>query len=547
MDLFHVPITHSVCRLNDVHSGISTHFGHCCSMRFSFRMSPGSVSIVTTLFLVKQVSGSLLKKTTTSWLNYKKKCLKKLQESAVETGIYCNGTFDQFVCWPYSLPGNVSVPCPPYLPWLENGSARKVYRVCLDQGIWQTEENSTDIWRDNSECLEENHFNPQEEEHMLLSTLQLLYTVGYALSLTCLVLALLILLLLRRLHCTRNYIHMNLFASFILRGTAVLIKDTILHNTYSKRPNNETGWISYFSPEILTICRTAQFFMHYSVGANFCWLLVEGIYLHTFLVTVVVSEKLLLRRCIVIGWVVPVLFVAPWGIARSKLEDTGCWATNDNKGIWWIIRGPCIFSFKVNFCIFLKILKLLISKLKAQQMNFHDYKYRLARSTLVLIPLLGIHEFVFTFIPDEQVEGYSRLIRLFIQLIMNSFQGFLIAILYCFVNGEVKAELQKQWSRFVLSHPFGCMQCFLGENIKYLGKYSKKQKCQNFANCSSCMKVSKPWAVQLQKVLLRKTADLSSAPGPAGEPYPRASVSESSEGEVTTGETTEEVFEETEI
>ncbi|CAM5097420.1 unnamed protein product, partial [Natator depressus] len=187
---------------------------------------------------------------------------------------------------------------------------------------------------------------------------------------------------------------------------------------------------------ILTICRTSQFFLHYFVGANYFWLLVEGLYLHTLLVTAVLSERLLLKRYIVIGWVIPVLFVAPWGIARSKLENTGCWGTNDHMGIWWIIRGPMLFSIAVNFCIFLKILKLLISKLKAQQMSFHDYKYRLARSTLVLIPLLGIHEFVFTFITDEQVEGLSRHVRLFIQLPMSSFQGFLVAILYCFVNGE---------------------------------------------------------------------------------------------------------------
>jgi len=54
----------------------------------------------------------------------------------------------------------------------------------------------------------------------------------------------------RKLHCTRNYIHMNLFASFILRATAVLIKDTVLYNIYSKRPNDETGWILYLSPEV---------------------------------------------------------------------------------------------------------------------------------------------------------------------------------------------------------------------------------------------------------------------------------------------------------
>ncbi|XP_071619881.1 glucagon-like peptide 2 receptor isoform X3 [Heliangelus exortis] len=535
--------------------GMVMLFGLCSSMGLWSRISSTPASSVMILFLVKQANGSLLEKTTTRWNKYKQECLKMLQESTVDSGIHCNGTFDQFACWPYSPPGKVSVPCPSYLPWLENGSVRNVYRVCLDEGTWQTKENSTDIWRDSSECSEKNNFKKNEEEHKLLSTLQLLYTIGYYFSLISLVLALLILLLLRKLHCTRNYIHMNLFASFILRATAVLIKDTVYYNIYSKRPNDETGWILYLSPEIVVICRTAQFFMHYFVGANYFWLLVEGIYLHTLLITVVLSERRLLQTYIVIGWVVPILFVGPWGISRSKLENTGCWGTNEHMGIWWIIRGPMLFSIVVNFGIFLKILRMLISKLKAQQMSFHDYKYRLARSTLVLIPLLGIHEFIFTFITDEQVEGLSRHIRLFIQLTMSSFHGFFVAVLYCFANGEVKAELQKQWSRFLLADPFGCKLCFPGENIKYLQKCSQKRRKHHHHGSKHhlCLEASEPWGMQLQRVLVKQRINLSPRTNLSPEPdsarssHPQASVSDSSEGEVTTGETTEEVFEESEI
>ncbi|XP_010165554.2 glucagon-like peptide 2 receptor, partial [Antrostomus carolinensis] len=203
---------------------------------------------------------------------------------------------------------------------------------------------------------------------------------------------------------------------------------------------------------------------------------------------------------------------------------------------------------EVNFGIFLKILRMLISKLKAQQMSFHDYKYRLARSTLVLIPLLGIHEFVFTFITDEQVEGLSRHIRLFIQLTMSSFHGFFVAILYCFANGEVKAELQKHWSRFLLADPFGCKLCFLGENIKYLRKCSQKQKRQHLSSKHMCLEASELHrGMQLQQVLVKQRTDLNLEQGCALPSHPRASMSDSSEGEVTTGETTEEVFEESEI
>ncbi|KAJ1130874.1 hypothetical protein NDU88_009219, partial [Pleurodeles waltl] len=58
----------------------------------------------------------------------------------------------------------------------------------------------------------------------------------------------------------------------------------------------------------------------------------------------------------------------------------------------------------------------------------------LARSTLVLIPLLGIHEIVYTFITDDQIDGHSKHVRLFVQLTLSSFQGSVVATLYCFAN-----------------------------------------------------------------------------------------------------------------
>nr|XP_028572910.1 glucagon-like peptide 2 receptor [Podarcis muralis]XP_028572911.1 glucagon-like peptide 2 receptor [Podarcis muralis]XP_028572912.1 glucagon-like peptide 2 receptor [Podarcis muralis] len=506
---------------------------------------PTPVFAITMLFLIKQAEGSY-EKIRVNLLNYKEACLKMLHESAISPGIYCNGSFDEFVCWPHSPPGIVSVPCPHYLPWIENGSARNVYRICLDQGIWKKVENSTVVWDNRTECSGESHYQRKDEEQTLWISTLYIYTVGYTFSLVSLVLALFILMLLRKLHCTRNYIHMNLFVAFILRAAGVLIKDRTTHSTYvflyvdSEKPSDLNGWISFSSPEKLFLCRMAQLLMHYVVGANFFWILVEGIYLHRLLVATVLSEKHLLLRYIFIGWGFPVLFVASWGITKYQLEYEGCWATHHNMAFWWIIRGPILFSIVVNFCIFLKIVKLLLSKLKAQQMSFRDYKFRLARSTLVLIPLLGIHEIVFNFIVDERIDGLSRHIKVFIQLTLGSFQGFFVALLYCFSNGEVKAELRKKWSHFLLASPFVCMPCFLGKNIKHLGRCSKKEHSNN--NCFS-LEVTQPQSTQVAKQRTGGKAELSFAL----KHIPRASLSDSSEGEVTMGETTEEVFEESEI
>uniref|UniRef100_A0A3Q1FL65 Growth hormone releasing hormone receptor a n=1 Tax=Acanthochromis polyacanthus TaxID=80966 RepID=A0A3Q1FL65_9TELE len=63
-----------------------------------------------------------------------------------------------------------------------------------------------------------------ESETSYLYTFRQVYTVGYATSLISLITAIVVF----AFHCTRNYIHINLFSSFVLRATAVFIKDAVL-------------------------------------------------------------------------------------------------------------------------------------------------------------------------------------------------------------------------------------------------------------------------------------------------------------------------------
>ncbi|POI27751.1 hypothetical protein CIB84_008499 [Bambusicola thoracicus] len=91
---------------------------------------------------------------------------------------------------------------------------------------------------------------------------------------------------------------------------------------------------------------------------------------------------------------------------------------------------------QINLLIFMRILKVILAKLRANQKGYADYKLRLAKATLTLIPLFGIHEVVFIFATDEQTTGILRYIKVFFTLFLNSFQGFLVAVLYCFANKE---------------------------------------------------------------------------------------------------------------
>ncbi|KAK7134154.1 hypothetical protein R3I93_017532 [Phoxinus phoxinus] len=497
-------------------------------------------SSLTALLYTTQVMGSMLDDLIYKRGEYQENCTRFLKATLpTGTGIFCNGTFDVFACWPHSSPGIVSVPCPPYLPWITEGAAGSVYKECTVDGAWKTEENSSSVWRNQSECENQYFFKSEEEEVFRQSVLRVLSIVGYSLSFSSLCLAVLIMSLLRKLHCTRNYIHMNLFVSFIFRATAVITKEVILQVTYTNLPRDELGWNGY------TKSAASKVSLEYFVGCNYFWLLVEAIFLHTLLFTAVLTRKRLLKKYMIIGWGTPLLFVIPWTVTKTLYENKSCWL-NNIRWIWWIIRGPITLSVIVIFCIFLKIIRLLLSKLKADQVKFTDYRYSLARATLVLIPLLGIHEIVFTIIIDESVEGSNRYARNFVHLTLSSFQGLLVAVLYCFANGEVQAELKKRWQLFLSSNHCEVHNCFSDIHPKHLWKCSQKSSGHNQEQSQSNEDAGHAPSQVHPQVTDQSAEELACGRSLGLEFYMRKSLS-SSDGEMTLGETMEEIIEESEF
>lgn len=101
----------------------------------------------------------------------------------------------------------------------------------------------------------------------------------------------------------------------------------------------------------------------------------------------------------------------------------------------------------INFFIFIRILGILVSKLRTRQMRYRDYRLRLARSMLTLVPLLGVHEVVFAPVTEEQARGHLRFAKLGFEIFLSSFQGLLVSFLYCFINKEVQSEIRRGWHR----------------------------------------------------------------------------------------------------
>ncbi|NXJ29692.1 GIPR protein, partial [Dicrurus megarhynchus] len=182
-------------------------------------------------------------------------------------------------------------------------------------------------------------------------------------------------------------------------------------------------------------CRVAQSLAQYCVGANYAWAMAEGLFLLRLLVAT--SGRRCVPAFLLLGWGVPVLFVVPWVVLRYLYENEGCWERNEKVAVWWVIRCPILVAVAVNFVVFVRIVRILVAKVRAHQVSRGDTRLRLARSTLTLIPLLGVHEVVFALAGEGEGGGSLRLARLCLHLLLTSAQGLVVSVLYCFTNKEV--------------------------------------------------------------------------------------------------------------
>uniref|UniRef100_A0A671Y8Q7 Vasoactive intestinal peptide receptor 1a n=1 Tax=Sparus aurata TaxID=8175 RepID=A0A671Y8Q7_SPAAU len=357
----------------------------------------------------------------------------------------CSGTWDKITCWPSADVGQVvTIPCPKYLFYFSGDApTRNLSKTCTEDGWTSISIDSyiMDCGYNPNSTMDDNTMSCFQSVKLFFG-----YTIGHSVSLISLTVAIIILCLFRKLHCTRNYIHMHLFVSFILKAAAVFIKDVVLYDV-GETDNCQSS----------VGCKAVVVFFQYGIMASYFWLLVEGLYLHTLLAVSFFSERKYFWWYILIGWGAPTIFISAWVATKAYLNDLGCWEIIDDNP-WWIIKTPILVTILVNFFLFICIIRILRQKMNCPDIGRKESNQysRLAKSTLLLIPLFGINYIIFAFIPDH----IHPQVRMVFDLILGSFQGFVVAVLYCFLNGEVQAEIKRKWRRWML-------QRFLGADTKY--------------------------------------------------------------------------------
>lgn len=107
------------------------------------------------------------------------------------------------------------------------------------------------------------------------------------------------------------------------------------------------------------------------------------------------------------------------------------------------------FIHQINIFFLCKIMWLLIIKLRTCQQHHNSTEskqYRkLAKALSVLIPLLGVGYMLLLVTPTHPT---LRVIFKCLQAGLVSTQGFTVAVLYCFFNGEVRNSVKNHFTRF---------------------------------------------------------------------------------------------------
>ncbi|XP_015430416.1 PREDICTED: vasoactive intestinal polypeptide receptor-like [Dufourea novaeangliae] len=411
---------------------------------------------------------------------------------------WCPEFWDKILCWPSTAPGDLAIlPCPSYIAGFDIQA--NASRQCMQDGHWFLNNDTHTTWSNYSQCYRESLVTlvmelPGGQENndtvikKFIPIVKTISKVGYTVSFFTLVVAFFILAVIKKLRCPRNMLHMHLFASFMLRAFMALMKDILFVSGIALASdmmikNGKTYWL-VDEKESSWLCKAFTSFWQYFILANYFWILMEGLYLHNLVFLALFTDvNSSIAGYVCLGWGLPAIFVSCWIVARVTLDNKYCWTTHENPYLFHLIRVPTMLSILINFVLFVNIVRVLLLKLKSTVSEETQRYKRWAKSTLVLVPLFGVHYTVFLGMSYSiGVNETVEVVWLFCDQLFASFQGFFVAVLYCFLNGEVRTEvsrairsqrlprLRPRWMSRRSTHSGSTCSC----NASKLGQRSKR-------------------------------------------------------------------------
>ncbi|KAH8420366.1 hypothetical protein KR009_009648 [Drosophila setifemur] len=370
-----------------------------------------------------------------------------------QPGNYCNWTWDTLLCWPPTPAGAVvRMNCPPGFHGVD--TRKMANRRCELDGKWGIRPNASEPypsgWTDYGPCYKPEVIRLMQQMGSkdidlyieIARRTRTLEIVGLWVSLCALVVSLLIFCAFRSLRNNRTKIHKNLFVAMVLQ---VIVRLTLYLDQY-RRGNREASTNTSLSAIENTpyLCEASYVLLEYARTAMFMWMFIEGLYLHNMVTVAVFQGSFPLKFFSRLGWCVPILMTFVWARCTVIYMDTSmgeCLWNYNLTPYYWILEGPRLAVILLNFCFLVNIIRVLVVKLRQSQASDIEQARKAVRAAIVLLPLLGITNLLHQVAPLKTATNFA--VWSYGTHFLTSFQGFFIALIYCFLNGEVRAVLLK--------------------------------------------------------------------------------------------------------
>ncbi|XP_023223402.1 calcitonin gene-related peptide type 1 receptor-like isoform X1 [Centruroides sculpturatus] len=363
-------------------------------------------------------------------------CEEMAKNPQPSEGLYCPRTWDGWQCWPDTQSGTFAIaPCAGHVYFMSEQPACSRYAIkeCWPNGTWYVNDEYNNEWTNYGNC------GRVDEVRRLLY----FHIATYGISIVFLIPALIIFIVYKQLQVHRITMHKHLFASLLLNGIFVILFKSIviLNEIESNSQENTILEANGIGCKILFVL-TKYFRM-----TNYMWMFCEGFYLHKLIAAAFAEQKDIIMFYL-IGWAFPVIPICIYVLLRKIYSDVRCWAIPEET-YEWIMNTPNLLSLLLNLAFLCNIIKVLVTKLRATHANEPSQYRKAVRATLILVPLFGVHFTLVIYRPQsgrcEILEAYT-----YISHAMDGLQGMIVAVIFCYVNGEVLYLLKRSYQRYKL-------------------------------------------------------------------------------------------------
>ncbi|MCP9258819.1 Calcitonin receptor-like protein 1 [Dirofilaria immitis] len=176
----------------------------------------------------------------------------------------------------------------------------------------------------------------------------------------------------------------------------------------------------------------------------------------------VFAAELRLRRYLTVGYVelltgLPLVQTFLWLtviLMKKQGKVDRCLGSYYLEPEFWLLDGPRMLELVVNLFFICNVIRVLWTKVRQSHNTSElDRMKKSVKAAVMLIPLLGIPNIMQTipFSPTKDNIVYFA-IWTYCASFTYMYQGFMISIIYCFTNKEVRNVLKTHYGRLKLQH-----------------------------------------------------------------------------------------------